>query len=142
MRFTMFHSQFWNSKRVRALDSDERLCLVYIMTCQHANSAACMRLPPAYAAADLSWEQSRYRDALAKLAADELVVHDPDTDEIFVRGWFRWNTPAGSKAEAGARKFISLLESSVVRDIAEAELREAVCKPKPSAKNRALEPNF
>lgn len=142
MRFTMFHSQFWNSKRIRALNSDERLCLVYIMTCQHANSAACMRLPPAYAAADLSWEQCRYQTALAKLVDDELVAHDPTTDELFVRGWFRWNPPSGSKAETGARKFISLLESAPVRDIAEAELREAVSKPKPNTKNRASDPNF
>lgn len=142
MRFAMFHSQFWNSKRVRSLESDERVCLIYLMTCQHGNSAACMRLPAAYAAADLGWEAERYIRALERLADQKLVVADPETEEVFVTGWFRWNPPNGPKAEEGAKRLIAVLESDSVREAAEVEMAEARQKAKTAPKNRVREPSF
>jgi hypothetical protein len=115
----------WRSPRFLSLKgSDERLLLVYYMTCDHMNSSGCFRLPDGYAIADLAWTSERYRIARDLLAAACLISFDPATEEVFVDRWFKHNPPTNAKHAKGARRLINKIDSGDLREKAEAEFRE------------------
>ena len=139
--FSKVSPVIWRSKRFLALPDDGcRLLQLFFMTCQHQNSAGCFRLPEGYACADLpGWSVEAYRVARAHLEAAELIVHDGQTEEIFVVGWFMFNPPMNPKHAASIITRISAIESDRVREIVEYEFREvnvAVSRVRSNGKDR------
>lgn len=123
--FSKVSPAIWRSRRFRNLESDARLAHVYFLTCDHQSSAGCFRLPDAYAAADLGWEVQRYRAALEQVVTAGLIAHDEATEEVFVKGWFRFSAPQNDKHAQGTERLISNIESETLRAIVEAEFDEA-----------------
>lgn len=121
--------KLWRSKRFRLLATDDaRMFYLYLLTCEHQTSAGCFRLPDAYAASDLGWDTERMEGARAPLVTD-MIGHDAETDEYFVRRWFNHNPPTNQKHLKGVQRIISELDSDHVREIAEEELMEHIEKP-------------
>jgi hypothetical protein len=66
--FSKISPRVWRSQRFRALASDDARHLhLYLLTCEHQNSAGAFRLPAGYACNDLNWGQDRFSRALAEL---------------------------------------------------------------------------
>lgn len=123
--FSKVSPAMWRSKRFLALPDDRsRLLHLYLLTCQHQNSAGCYRLPEGYATADLGWPIEHYREAREKLEAAALIAYDGESEEVFIMGWFRINPPMNPKHAAGIITRISDIESDAVREVAEVEFRE------------------
>ena len=121
--------KLWRSKRFRSLASDDaRLLYLFLLTCEHQTSAGCFRLPDAYAAADLGWDADRLEGARAPLIPD-MIAHDAETEECFVRRWFRHNPPTNQKHLKGVQRIISELDSDHVREVAEEELSDHIERP-------------
>lgn len=121
--------KLWRSKRFRNLASDDaRLLYLFLLTCEHQTSAGCFRLPDAYAAADLGWNADRMEGARVPLIA-EMIAHDAETEEYFVRRWFNHNPPTNQKHLKGVQRLISELDSDHVRETAEEELNGHIEKP-------------
>lgn len=123
--FSKVSPAIWRSRRFRNLESDARLVHLYLIACDHQSSAGCFRLPNAYAASDLSWDLQRYRAALAEVVTAGLIAHDEVTEEVFVKGWFRFSPPMNEKHSLGTERLISNIESDTLRAIVEAEFDEA-----------------
>ncbi|WP_119820835.1 hypothetical protein [Mesorhizobium sp. DCY119] len=120
--FSKISPQLWNSKRFRKLDNDDaRYFYLYLLSCEHQTSAGCFRLPVAYAANDLNWETDRVQDSCAILGKSDMILHDADTDEVFIRRWFRHSPPTNKKHAAGIRSYIDRLESEFVAEAADDE---------------------
>jgi len=66
----------WTKSRFRNLSDDERLLILYLVTCPHATQAGLFRLPPGYACDDLQWSPNRYEKALNGLIEEGLVKFD------------------------------------------------------------------
>ncbi|MER9331880.1 hypothetical protein [Mesorhizobium sp. M0488] len=130
----------WRSKRFLALTNDQRLLWFYFSTGPHQTSAGCCMVPPAYAVADLGWTREHYEACLDALSAADLISHDEETNEIFVRRWFQTSPPANGKHAAGIASHICKLESDIVREKVEAEFVEtdwgAQFMTSPSSANR------
>ncbi len=123
--FSKVSPKVWRSRRFRDLPADDaRMFYLFLLTCEHMSSAGCFRLPDAYAASDLGWQTDRIGGARAPLVPAELIVHDPETDEYFIRRWFRHNPTTNQKHLQGVRRLISELDSDHVREAAEEELEE------------------
>ncbi|RUV07447.1 hypothetical protein EOA79_04585 [Mesorhizobium sp. M1A.F.Ca.IN.020.03.2.1] len=114
----------WRSRRFLALTAEERLLWFYFSTGPHQTSAGCCKLPAAYAVADLGWLMDQYLENLAALVGGDLVVHDPETDEIYVCRWFKTSPPTNGKHAAGIYNHICKLESPAVQDRVEREFAE------------------
>ncbi|TGP27354.1 hypothetical protein EN875_033995 [Mesorhizobium sp. M2D.F.Ca.ET.232.01.1.1] len=116
----------WRSRRFLALQSDEREVWFYLATGPHQTSAGCCKLLPAYAVADLGndWTKEHFLDCVAVLVDGDLVVYDPDTDEIYVCRWFTTSPPTNGKHAAGIYNHILKLESAAVQERVEREFAE------------------
>ena len=116
----------WSSKRFRKLSEPAKLLHLYLMTCGHQNSTGSFRAPLGYISADIDWPVDRISTALAELTASELIAHDPDEDEFFVRGWFRVNAPMNQKHGAGTLTLIGSIKSEAIGKIVLEEFEVAV----------------
>lgn len=120
--FSKVSPHLWRSKRFRSLGDEGRLLHMYLLTCEHQTSAGCLRLPDAYAAADLGWPVDKFHRATAEVEEAGLIVHDDETEEIFVTRWFKHNPPTNSKHRQGVDRIISEIDSDKVREAAESDL--------------------
>jgi hypothetical protein len=113
----------WSSPSFVGLDGDGRQLTLYFITGPHQNLSGCCRVKEGYALADLGWQSKQYRQALANVIAAELVVHDPATEETYVRKWFnhKGNIPTNEKHAKGCMKMISGISSDEIREIVEAD---------------------
>ena len=123
--FTKVSPAVWRSKRFLALNDTGKVLYLYYLTCDHQNSTGCFRLPPAYAAADLQWEQEKYLEQREVLEAADLVVVDDDHDLIYVCRWFKHCPPTNASHAQGIIKRVEQIESDVLRERVEAEFAAA-----------------
>lgn len=107
------------------MDSDARLLHLYLMSCEHQNSAGCFRLPDGYACSDLGWEIGAYRETRDSLVTADLISFDPQTAEIYVHRWFKHNPPMNDKHAIGTRSIIERIESDAIREKVEADFQSA-----------------
>ena len=129
MKERQFHKispPVWRSKRFRSLTEDGRLLWFYFATSPHQTSAGCCRVPSAYGEADLGWSRDRFQTNRDLLIGADMITHDDETDESFVRRWFQHAPPTNAKHAAGIASIIASLDSDVVREQAEAEFVETV----------------
>jgi hypothetical protein len=135
--FSKVSPSLWHSQRFNSLPSDDgRFLHLYLLTCEHQNSAGAYRLPDAYAAADLKWHEDRYRTARADLEAADLVAFDATASVVFVRRWFKHNPPTNPSHLKGIQRVLERLPSQTVREAASAEL-ETVQATITAAKTKA-----
>jgi len=120
--FSKVSPAIWRSKRFLGLKTDRsRLLLFYYLTCQHQNSAGAYKLPEGYAVADLGWSIDDYRKARVELVNAGLIHYDPETEEVYVAGWFKACPPMNDKHASGTMSRISDIESDALREVLEAE---------------------
>src|SRR5262245_50747384 len=116
----------WRSERFMGLDSDDgRLLYLYLLTCEHQNSAGAFRLPDGYARVDLRWEQERYVKARAELVAADLIAFDTKTSVVAIQRWFQHNPPMNEKHFAGTLRLLDGLESDSIAQEVRASLTAA-----------------
>jgi hypothetical protein len=97
------------------LQSDDgKLLYLYLLTCEHQNSAGAFRLPDGYACVDLRWEPERYVKARAELIAADLIAFDDKASVVAVRRWFQHNPPMNEKHFAGTLRLLGGLESDSI----------------------------
>ncbi|MER9171240.1 hypothetical protein NKI12_28720 [Mesorhizobium australicum] len=116
----------WASPAFISLGGDGRQLLLYFMSSPHQNSAGCCRIREGYALADLKWQPEQYQAALAGVIAAGLVLHDPATEETYVKKWFqhKGNIPTNKDHAKGTMKIISNIDSDDIRELAEADFLE------------------
>jgi len=119
--FSKVAPAIWRSKKFRALGDDARLVHLYLITCEHQNSAGCYRLPVAYGAADMGWPVDRFETAFQQVSEAGLIACAPETEELFIRNWFRVSPPMNLKHGAGIMTIVSRIESDALRLEVEAE---------------------
>lgn len=123
--FTKVSPHVWQSSRFRRLESDAQLLYLYLLTCDHQNSAGCFRLPDLYACSDLGWEAERFKSARSALVDGDMISYDGESFEIFVHRWFKHSPPMNEKHSEGTQRLISDVESDEIRNRVEEEFLEA-----------------
>lgn len=137
--FTKVSPNVWQSSRFRRLVSDAQLLYLYLLTCDHQNSAGCFRLPDLYACSDLGWEADRFKSARSALIDGDMISYDSESFEIFVHRWFKHSPPMNDKHAQGTRRIIFEVESDTIRNLVEEEFEDAdsVRSQREAAKMRA-----
>lgn len=123
--FTKVSPNVWQSSRFRKLVSDAQLLYLYLLTCDHQNSAGCFRLPDLYACSDLGWEAPRFQAARSALIEGDMISYDSESFEIFVHRWFKHSPPMNDKHAQGTRRIIFEVESDTIRNRVEEEFEDA-----------------
>ncbi len=119
--FNPISPAIWGSERFASVSSSAKLLLLYVMTSPHMTSAGGYRLPAGYAAEDTGCSTDEFTTALAELVRAGLLMHDQDTKEVYVVGWFRFCAPANQKHAIGAERLICKMASDALRESMEAD---------------------
>lgn len=124
--FSKISPSVWRSQRFTELPTDDaRYLYLYLLTCEHQTNAGAYHLPHGYACDDLRWEKSRLSQALEKLVASSLIIHDAATAEIAITRWFKHNAPMSESHLLGVERTIERIHSSIVAEAVLKELHEA-----------------
>ena len=116
----------WQSPRFNNLPSDDgRYLYLFLLTCQHQNSAGCYRLPDGYACNDLNWLIERYLNARKILIDAGLILFDGVSSVLMITRWFKHNPPMNEKHFIGIERTLERLDSETIYDAACAALNEA-----------------
>jgi hypothetical protein len=146
--FSKVGSDVWRSRRFQALGHFEKLVHLYLLTCEHQNSSGCIRVPPAYAAADLGCTVDEYLSAQKTLIVSHLIAVDEETDEIYVYRWFKHNPLHNESHAKGTMRLVERIDSDAIREIVESDFvaannerlaRETNGKPSAPHSSRLLE---
>jgi hypothetical protein len=139
--FAPVSPSIWSSPAFLSLDSDGRQLMLFFISGPHQNSAGCCRVREGYALADLKWVPDQYRSALASCVAADLVLHDPATEETYVRKWFKHkgNIPTNKDHAKGTMKIIANIDSDEIRELAEADFLQTDWGGKASAPANPLD---
>jgi hypothetical protein len=78
-------------------------------------------VPEGYVLADLGWEIDDYRRARGNLIDVDFIAYDDETEEVFVKGWFKFCPPMNDKHASGTMSRISEIESDAIREVLEVE---------------------
>ncbi len=110
--FSKISPALWRSKRFNGLvTAEEKLVFLYLLTCEHQNSAGAFRLPAGYAATDLRITEGVFAEARDSLVKADLIAFDPDTDEYVILRWFKHNPPMNEKHRVGIIALLEKLDS-------------------------------
>ncbi|WP_105438484.1 hypothetical protein [Neorhizobium sp. T25_13] len=124
--FNQIHHTLWRSKRVRSLDdSDHKLLLLWMMTCEHQNALGFFRCPDQWPAADLQWDVSRVTESRKHLTFVGLIYYDEETEEVYVDQWMRFAVKPAPKVMQGYRRQVGDIESDTIREVVEQDFLNA-----------------
>jgi hypothetical protein len=117
--FSKISPNLWRSKRFNGLETaEEKLVFLYLLTCEHQNSAGAYRLPAGYAATDLGMPGKTFETAREGIVNADLVAFDADTDEYVIMRWFKHNPPMNEKHRMGIISLLEKLDSEVLFETA------------------------
>lgn len=103
---------FWTDHA--AWTDDERLLGLYVLTCPHRSTEGLFRLPVAYMAADLRWQEKRVRRALATLVAHDFIAYDDQAGVVLIVKALKWQQPSNPNGVKAAVKALRAVPPTVL----------------------------
>jgi len=110
--FGIIHHRFWEWAQENELSESAKLIAVYLLTCRHANSLGCFRIPYQYASADLGYPIDRVSKGYSELQKKGFIRYCEQSKYVFLPKYLRWNPPQNVKHAKGIYKLAIKLPSS------------------------------
>ena len=116
-RYAKVQSSLWStSKKFKQLTMMQKYIYLYLLTCQHGNSAGIYRLTPAYSAYDCAVTLKEFDSAIIVLSEKYLISFDSKENVVLIHQYMKFNPITNDKHAKGTAKVASeFKESSVYR---------------------------
>jgi len=102
-RYYRITPRFWQDRDVRQeWTEDMRMLALYLLTSPHRNMIGLYHLPPAYAMADLQWEEKRFRNAFETLQERLFIEYDSVSQVLLIPNAIRYDPPSNDNQIVGA----------------------------------------
>lgn len=111
-RYSNVHSRMWYAKDFKALDDEDKLLFIYLITSPHSNSAGYYRLPLGYAAHDLGKSSERVSKGFRSLSESGFIAYDEDSEVVLVRNYLRYNPIQNINQAKGTARVASAVPDS------------------------------
>lgn len=95
MRYTPIRSDIWIDEEVEQLSPEGKLLYVYLLTNPYSNLAGYYQIIPRHIASDLKIEEEKILPIL--LDQKKLWKYDPDTRQILIPSYLKYNKVGGEK---------------------------------------------
>jgi hypothetical protein len=117
-RYAKVQSSLWStSKKFKQLTMMEKYVYLYLLTCQHGNSAGMYRLIPTYCAYDCAITLEQFDNSMTSLAEKSLISFDKKESVVLIHQYMKFNQITNDKHAKGTAKVAAeFKESSVYRD--------------------------
>ena len=118
--YTKIESIFWKDTKMRAISSDARMVMLYLLTSPHRNILGFYFLPSPYACFDLDWDEQRFVEGLRELVQIGRVRYDKDTHMVLVINYLKHNPLENpNQVKSAIDKFNELPETPLFTDFLE-----------------------
>ncbi len=111
-RYSNVHTRMWYAKDFKALDDEDKLLFIYLITSPHSNSAGYYRLPLGYAAHDLGKSSERVSKGFRSLSESGFIAYDEDSEVVLVRNYLRYNPIQNINQAKGTARVASAVPDS------------------------------
>ncbi|MCK8824709.1 hypothetical protein [Fuchsiella alkaliacetigena] len=114
-RYVKVATKFWTDEKVRKLSEDARELYLYILTSPHSNMAGYYRLPKAYIAEDLYFNNDlakgleRVSKGLKELIENGLIRYCESSSVVLICNFFKYNSIQNKNQAKGVNNKISEL---------------------------------
>ena len=108
-RYTNIHTQMWFDDKFTALDDDDKLLFIYLLTSPHSNMAGYYRLPKRYVAADLGKGLERVTEGFQNLIEIGFISYDNNSQIVLIHNYLRYNQIQNNNQAKGAIKVVNEL---------------------------------
>lgn len=116
--YTQIHQSFWTDRKVQEdCTPEERYFLLYLMTNPHGTISGCYELGFKQMSFETGYAEDAVRNLISRLQdVHRFIVYDPDTREVLVLNWYRYNWSRSDRFLAGIRKAIPSIKSESFRE--------------------------
>lgn len=98
--YSKISNSIWTSEKFSRLNSANKLFYLYLLTCQHGNSAGCFKIKIGYMCADMDWPEAQVLDGLCKLNDAGLALYNRVEHTLYIWNWYTFNSPQNPKHAA------------------------------------------
>jgi hypothetical protein len=105
--------RFWDWAKRKGLSIDARTMALYLLTCPHANSLGCFRLPMAYLCDDLGINQRAAAATLEQLAATGFIHRDEESGWTWLTDYLEHNPIPNRNVGKAIEKLLAQVPSTV-----------------------------
>lgn len=105
--------RFWDWAKRKKLSPEAREMALYLLTCPHANSLGCFRLPVAYICDDLGIKPTAAMTALGELAGAEFIDRDLDSGWTWIVDYLEHNPIPNGKVGKAIVKLVDQVPTAL-----------------------------
>ena len=110
--FGIIHVRFWDWAMENKLPDQAKIVAAYMLTCRHANSLGCFRLPKDYLNSDLGYPIDTLSIPYRYLIDTGFLCFCEGSKWVFLPKYLLWNPPQNHKHAKGIVKHIQHIPSS------------------------------
>jgi hypothetical protein len=111
--YGVVRTRFWDWAKRKKLSPEAKEMALYLLTCPHANSLGCFRLPIAYVCDDLGKTAEEASDALATLDVIGFLRRDAESGWTWIPGYLEHNPIPNGKVGKAAGKMLEHVPGSL-----------------------------
>lgn len=100
-KYSQIQPGFWGHPDTQRLSDAGKLLAAYLITGPLTNGLGCYRMPMAYVACDMGWDEEKLRAAFEEVTEIGLALHCERTQWVLLPKFLKWNPPQNPKAAAG-----------------------------------------
>lgn len=102
MAYSKVFDEFWKCPERAKRSDEEKLMMIYLVTCPHRNMIGFYRLPLSYAAEDLGWEREKVLRTLRLINRSDFAAYDEKTNHVLVHKYLKYNSLSNPNMARGA----------------------------------------
>ena len=106
-RYAQLSSEIWFNKEFINLDSDKKVCYLYMLSCPHSNMNGFYRLPMRYIQADLGLTELEAQQLIKGLVEKKFIYYGNEV--VLIRTYLKYNTPKSPTQLMGVGKALKTM---------------------------------
>lgn len=116
--FRSIHLTFWTDSKVDDdFTPEDKYFYLYLLTNPHTNLCGCYEISTKQMIRETGYNEDTVKALLNRMENVHGVInYDPETKEVLVKKWGRYNWANSPKTKAGARKNAETIKSDAFRD--------------------------
>lgn len=108
-------TEFWTDAKVEMLNCNEKLLALYLLTAPQGNLAGCYEVTFKRIELDTGIKASQVEKSMERLCELGIVSYSPDTSEVLVRNFGKYNWSKSPKTSSALEKQIERVENPQMR---------------------------
>ena len=104
-------TEFWTDSKVEQLSCNEKLLMLYLLTATHGNLAGCFEVTFRRIEVETGIDMAHAEYAMSTLCDMGIVAYSPETNEVLICNWPKYNWSRSPKTKSALDKQITRIRN-------------------------------